>query len=292
MSTGPATPALPEPFRIGLRPLGTAPWLIVDGTLDARLDEKARLIATRPEAVLGALGGAERGAEEARGTIERWLLAHAAATHARAAIAPAAAGARAGCGEPPRGENVRVRGRRPPAPELPPLAAAALLVAEDLVLMRRAAAGWLLAAGCVAFPSAWSLAEKLGRPLDEVHAPVPGYAHGSRNARLIERMLDALRANATVVRGNWSLHADPVLHLPRHAPDHAARLARTPLEGLWLRRERQTLTKLAASGDVLFTIHTRLDPVGSLDAAERATLESQLAALTPAERRYRALPPL
>ena len=157
--------------------------------------------------------------------------------------------------------------------------------------MSRTERGWTLVAACVASPSVWRLADKIGRPLGEVHAPVPGFASGTRADALIERMFDALRPDAPVVRGNWSLHADAVLHLPRHADDHAARLARAPLEALWLRRERQTLSRLPASGSVLFTIHTAHDRVAALDAATRETLERQLAALGPAERRYRALSP-
>lgn len=270
-------PTLPEPFRIGVRPLGEAPWLIVDAALGTRLDEKTRLVAERPEAVLGALPGSAAGARAARAAIERWLLARATATHA---ARDAADGAGA----------VRVRGRPPPDPALPPLAAAALLVAEDLVLLHRDAAGWIVAAGCVAFPSAWSLGEKLGRPLGAVHAPVPGYAEGTQADRLITRMLDALRPGQPVLRGNWSLHAEPVLHLPRHTDDHAERLAATPPEALWLRRERQTLARLAATGDVLFTIHTSLEPLAALDTDTRAVLERQLAALDPAQRAYRGLP--
>ena len=41
--------------------------------------------------------------------------------------------------------------------------------------MRRGEDGWRLAAGSLCFPSSWSLDEKFGRPLQEIHAPVPGF---------------------------------------------------------------------------------------------------------------------
>jgi hypothetical protein len=45
-----------------------------------------------------------------------------------------------------------------------PLKAAALLVQEDLILMRKGEDGWRLAAGSLCFPSSWTLTEKFGRP--------------------------------------------------------------------------------------------------------------------------------
>ncbi|MEZ5865467.1 MAG: DUF3445 domain-containing protein [Geminicoccaceae bacterium] len=40
--------------------------------------------------------------------------------------------------------------------------------------MRAAPEGYRLVGAFVAFPSRWSLAEKIGRPMPAIHAPVPG----------------------------------------------------------------------------------------------------------------------
>mgnify|MGYP000846223527 CR=1 FL=1 len=42
--------------------------------------------------------------------------------------------------------------------------------------------GWRLAAGSLCFPSSWSLVEKFGKPLQDIHAPVPGFGPGTRSA--------------------------------------------------------------------------------------------------------------
>ncbi|TIU52784.1 MAG: DUF3445 domain-containing protein, partial [Mesorhizobium sp.] len=63
-----------------------------------------------------------------------------------------------------------------------PLVQASLLVQEDLILMRRDESGWRLAAGSLCFPSSWSLLEKFGKPLQQIHAPVPGFGPGTRPA--------------------------------------------------------------------------------------------------------------
>jgi len=77
--------------------------------------------------------------------------------------------------------------------------------------------------------------------------------------------------------------------LPEHDPDHAHRLAGMSFEERWFRHERQTLSKLPRSGDVLFTIDVTLTRVGELDAAARAALVTQIDALDPARRAYRGL---
>ena len=119
-----------------------------------------------------------------------------------------------GTRSPRHDDRGAVLGRPAPDPALPALMRAALTVPDDLVVMRRTEAGWVLAAAALHFPSAWRLSEKIGRPLHAVHEPVPGYAEGTRNAALIERMLDRLPPGTIVARGNWSLHAEGALHLP------------------------------------------------------------------------------
>jgi hypothetical protein len=97
---------------------------------------------------------------------------------------------------------------------LAPLLRAGLLVQDDLVIMRRKEDGWHLVAGFVAFPSSWSLQEKFGRPMQAIHADVPGFGEGTRNAGLITRIFDNLPVTQPVERMNWSVNTTGDLFLP------------------------------------------------------------------------------
>jgi hypothetical protein len=154
----------------------------------------------------------------------------------------------------------------------PPLEAAALLVPDDLCLLLRRDAVWRLAAGVVCFPSMWRIGDKLGRPVTEVHAPVPAYADelGAR----VDRLLDRLAPGRPVWRRNWFVHDTPELHLPAPPPPPPAPVV-VP-DGLWLRSERQTLRRLPSSGAILFTIRTRLAPLAVV--AARPDIAAGLAA--------------
>ncbi len=135
---------------------------------------------------------------------------------------------------------------------MPPLKAASLLVQEDLILMRRGDNGWRLAAGSLCFPSSWTLTEKFGRPLQEIHRPVPGFGPDTRNNELINRMFD--RLHQPVLRFNWSIQAGDALYHPLSHEGRVERAETRPSRfgdadlnaAAFIRVERQTLRKLPA----------------------------------------------
>jgi hypothetical protein len=266
-----------QPFSIGLRPLDGRDWIEIDERLARDLDEKERLLAGRRDAVFRE----DLPSRAAQAELLDMLAVHLAGRFpaiysrrdGRLAIAPA-------------GRAVALDG-----PE-PPLATAARLVQEDLCLMRRSAGGWRLAAGAVCFPSGWSAAEKFGRDLAAIHAPVPGFA--GRMETLAARILDHLRAGAPLLRFNWSIHGDGELHHPR--PESWAGLGADEdiAARAHVRIERQTLTRLPASHDILFTIRTHVDPLEGLAGHPRGRalargLRAQLLALTEAQAAYKGL---
>ena len=267
--------APPKPCAIGIRPLELNEWIDADERLGEYLDEKARLWAGHRAEVFAAEADTEAAQAEVLALLVEYLPARYPALYRRDGAAIEVAGRR-----------VELDAREPP------LAIAARLVQEDLVLMRRGTEHWRLAAASLSFPSAWLLAEKFGRPMHEVHGPVPGFGAGTRNAMLIERMFDNLRPEAGMIRWNWSLFGDGRLF---HPDSHAA-VSRfgANAELAWFRLERQTFRKLAISGDVLFTIRIYLDPLD--EVAHRpegptiaAALSGQLAALTPDQAEYKGL---
>lgn len=153
---------------------------------------------------------------------------------------------------------------------------AAAAVPDDLCLLVDRDGHWRLDSGVVCFPSLWRLADKIGRPLAEIHAPVPDYAE--ELADRVDRLVSRLRPERPVWRRNWFVHHDPELHQPEPPP--APEPLPAPPGGLWLRSERQTLRRLPRSGAVLFTIRTQQVPLAAV--AERPDLAGAMAAVVKA----------
>jgi dimethylamine monooxygenase subunit A len=263
------------PFTIGLSPLGDLPWLEMDETLLEELREKARLYATTPEAVVRAASGTEAAQEAVLAMVLEALAREP--THRRDGPLMHVAG----CDAPFALDDDAV----------PAIHRAARMIQEDLVLMRREQAGWVLAAASVCFPSKWSLPQKFGQPLGAIHAAVPGYP--GHMAMIVDRIFDHLKDDRPAIRFNWSIHDDARLHHPEPKRGPLAWHAEPVERVAQIRIERQTLRRLPG-GEVLFTIRTHLDPVAALrghpgGAALAAALREQLVALDAAQLAYKGL---
>lgn len=245
-----------KPFTIGLKPMDLAEWLEVDDVLEAYLAEKDRLYADLPGKVFVERADTRAEQQEVLDLIVANLTEHHGATHGR------------------ERNTMRVGGRQVALSGSAPLKIASHLVQEDLVLMRKDHDGWRLVAASLCFPSSWSLTEKYDRALEDIHAPVPQFGRGTRMAELIARMFDKLQPANSVERMNWSLQGNADLY---HPLSHATRIDRadgklrefSPEEiaaRTFIRVERQTLRKLPASGDILFTIRIYLDPLARIAA--------------------------
>lgn len=276
-----------KPFTIGLKPLDPAGWIDVDRHLESYLAEKDRLEAAHCESIFAAEHGTEEAQREVLSLLLDFLPARFPEIYRRT------------------GEIMHVgkAGRRVDLARTgePPLKIAARLVQEDLVLLRRGENGWRLAAASLSFPSSWSLAEKFGKPLRDIHRPVPQFGPGTRSDDLIERMFDKLQGQA-VVRYNWSLQPDPDLYKPLSSMQRTDRAEKAvprfpgvdPAAAAFIRVERQTLRKLPACGDILFTIRIHLDPMAALRAHPdrariAASFAAQLAALDRAQLDYKGM---
>ena len=115
-----------------------------------------------------------------------------------------------------------------------------------------------LVAGCVCFPSSWSLAEKMGRPVDFIHEPVPGLNSSIGGA--ISTFLNKLRPDIAWLRANWGLAAvgERNMHPERQLPRLQTALS---LDDVWLRIEDQALVALPESSGVLFGIRLTTHPL-------------------------------
>lgn len=221
-----------------------ANWIEVDGHLNRYLSEKKRLNSTIPHKVFVAETGTEEAQNEVLGLLVDYLTRNHPQAYSRHA------------------DEVQISGENHPVNlkdgSVPGLLKAAMLVQEDLVLMRKGKAGWRLAAASVCFPSSWVLAEKFSKPMHEIHAPVPDFGEGTRNATLIERIFDNLQTEHPAERFNWSVYTDAELF---HDSRAGERFVQNNTDQAFLRVEHQTLTKLPVSGDILFTIRIHVDPL-------------------------------
>jgi hypothetical protein len=157
-----------------------------------------------------------------------------------------------------------------------PLVRLGLAVQEDLCLMLAGPGGYRLVGAFVAFPSRWNLGEKIGRPIQAIHAQVPGLEPAI--GRPIQLFFERLAVGHPVWRANWSITDEPALHQPSNAFRRTATRV-TPEDAgkrLYLRVERQTLTRLPDTGAVLFTILTFVVPLAA--AASDRVLARHLAA--------------
>ncbi|MFT3974559.1 MAG: DUF3445 domain-containing protein [Amaricoccus sp.] len=117
------------------------------------------------------------------------------------------------------------------------------------------------------FPSNWTLAQKFGMPLGRIHLPVDVY--DETVARRVQRLFDAIRPEAPIMRANLIPYAHANLHSPRpefsrHSPGAG--------EVAYVRVERQTLLRLPLTRAVVFSVHVYQLPLDRLPEAEAARL--------------------
>jgi hypothetical protein len=148
---------------MGLRPLALPDWIEPDERIAVELAEKARLLRDHHPEVFAVLPEATESAKEVLEVLAAHLPARFPTLYRR---------------EGPRLTNLVMQETWDLAqPALHPLELAGRLVQEDLCLMARETTRevYRLVGAAVCFPTRWRLADKLGQPLQAIHAPVPGY---------------------------------------------------------------------------------------------------------------------
>lgn len=243
----------PSDFAIALRPIGVPDWFEGGEAPEATVARKTALLSRAPELVWAETAGSAAGQAEALALVEAWA-GRAAATDG------------------------------------PSLWRAGLLVADDLCLMESVEGAWTLTALTLCAGSLFNAAEVIGRPLAELHAPVPGFAE--RLLGRVTRIFDRLPADAVLMRRNWSVLASGELHLPQAAPVRALAADLRPEDGataLHVRVERQSLRRLPETGGLLFSIRIWLHPLAALEGERRGAFARAWREASPAFRAYKGL---
>ncbi len=263
-------------LAMGLTPISEAEWFAPDELLHETLAEKRRLLATRHDQVFRACPEAEAASHE----LLQLLAGHLTRLHPR--LYRREAGNRL-CNDA-SGEAWDID-----ALPLHPLDVAGRLVGEDICLMQAGDAGYRLTGASLCFPNRWVLAEKIGQPLDFIHAPVPGFAPALE--RPVAHFFAALKPDRIVGRVNWGIADDPTRFQPVGREADAAITPGTVGTALFLRVERQTLRRLPQSGAVVFTIRTEITPLDRVIAtrADALDLAGAIRDMSPAMLRYKHL---
>ena len=247
----------PPSLAPGLKPIPPETWLVPDTEAEAWLPEKRRIMRAHRDEVFADLG--------ADAAVDEMAEAVFAAVSAR----------------PDQDWPTR-------------LEAASSLVSDDLCLLLPDADGlWRLEAASLCAPTFWRLEDKIGEPLAGLHDPVPGANPGLVSR--VSRMFDALRPGQVLERCNWTVQVSDARFTPSSAPLKVLAADTDEddaLDALYLRVERQTISKLPGTGAVVFTIRIVIDPLCAAlpDAAHVAAFRAAWQGAEPALAAYKGWP--
>nr|WP_297078322.1 GNAT family N-acetyltransferase [Thermoleptolyngbya sp. M55_K2018_002] len=276
-------------MRLGLRSLSLDHWIEIDDQYERYLQRKRELLSERHAEVFAALPGSDAAQQDVLNLLADHLPRRFPQWFTQAGDRLI---------NHLTGETWTVGNGGEMAPQSwreCPLDLAGRWVQEDLLVLLPSAEGtYRLVAGSLCFPLYWRLADKLGRPLGQIHAPVPGYD------KTLERPMDnffaRLQPDHPGYRFNWSIVDTPELFLGVQrshpvptdlTPDNAG-------DRLWIRVERQTVRRLPQSGGVLFTVRTYTYPLAMLQQYPEAAagLVRAIAQMPPDMQRYKSLAPI
>lgn len=253
-------------LRLGLQSLNPREWMVADEDLALFQQHKRAQAEQRFESVYQALPESESAQREFADN----LLSHLSNDHATQ-----------------YGQKTNTLIHHPSGLHWPlerrDLWHSSLWVQEDICLLQNSDDQYRLTAASLCSPSNWKLADKIGRGLDVIHDPVPGYQE--QLAMRVNRLLDALKPNKPLLRYNWSIQSGNELFWREdNAPG-------TTSEEKYWRVERQTLVRLPKTGAIVFGIRiflhsfARMSELLDFDKA----VDKLVARLPDAERHYKNL---
>lgn len=208
------------------------PWLAYDAAYGAQMVERRRLIIEREAEVYAQLPDGLPAAgsflEEALGALPDGF---------------SRAGDIVAC---PDGHRVALDWAHP-------LRSVGEMLQQDVCILEKRGDEHVLTGAILCFPASWTLAQKIGKPLLAIHAPVTEY--DDKIAPRVQRLFDGVKAGRPMWRANLLPYEDPALFQPR-LEDDPRRTGGT--DAPYLRSERQTVLRLPTEGTVAFVIHTML----------------------------------
>lgn len=132
-----------------------------------------------------------------------------------------------------------------------PLRSVGEMLQQDVCILEKREDEHILSGAVLCFPASWTLAQKIGKPLVRIHAPVSEYSENI--AARVQRLFDGVKDERPMWRANALRYDDPSLYQPR--PENDPRPVGTD-RAAYIRSERQTVLRLPVEGAVAFVIHT------------------------------------
>ncbi|KAG2752192.1 hypothetical protein P692DRAFT_20311419 [Suillus brevipes Sb2] len=108
----------------------------------------------------------------------------------------------------------------------------------------------------------WNISQKIGKPLHEIHGPVPDYKE--KMAFSMDRYFSKMPCNKPIQRGSWGLEIGEPLYLQTDESDWSHRQHQDPnlpLSHIYMRVDWQTLRRLPKSRAIVFNFKALFTPV-------------------------------
>ncbi len=132
-----------------------------------------------------------------------------------------------------------------------PLWSVGHMLQQDVCILEQHEGVHVLSGAVLCFPASWTLAQKIGKPLIDIHQPVEDY--DSEIAKRVQRLFDGVKEGRPLWRANAMRYEDPALFQPRLENDPRPIGSAT---ASFVRSERQTVLRLPQPNAVAFMIHT------------------------------------
>jgi hypothetical protein len=244
-------------FQLGLRRIRPESWILIGAEHAEMMDQKRVRLDKHQSHYYRSLPESLAAQRELRERVTAHLLAHHSQSFARSGSVIRSL---------VTGQTVDVADE-----SIEPLLQLSYLIEEDFMLLDESGGTPRISAASNAYSSSGRLAASVGHDVAWAHLPVPRLTDklGAR----INQVLGSIHADIPCERFNWQLtpmatvffpHDDPhaanaaamhvILDTLRHDPSRAGEL-------LWIRVERQTLSRLPESRAVAFSLHTYRDPL-------------------------------
>ncbi|KAJ5551927.1 hypothetical protein N7535_000131 [Penicillium sp. DV-2018c] len=178
------------------------------------------------------------------------------------------------------GDRFAINGRDPHKELTEALESAVRLTMEDLsILMMNEEGEYYLAASASLFPTGWTVNQRIGWTISQLHGPVPLWHQQVANS--VSKFLTRLTPATPMERSNYFVEIKApnetltdILYRPNSLCEEE--LSNPLPSEILIRRERQTFRRLPRTGAIVFGVKTYLTPLDKLPSDELGNLAREM----------------